>query len=317
MENLLPAYEEDLLSPEEKKSMEGHIATCPRCSQDLEDLKKAHALVRDIEEVEPPPFFEGRIMARIRDEAGRKQGLLRRFFYPLYVKIPVQIMATILIAVLAFHVYRGGEPEIQKLTPPLVPLIEMEKGQDTAESRQRLADSPAILPAQRTGTTDLSEKKQQQFVTPPFEKGMAADGIANSRAATREERPWAMKPAAPEIISPAQKEKRVDTAAAVGESRKMRTEEERGVSAIDLTIQVADTSAAVREIEERLGRMGARIIEQKRSEGGEFLEAEIAATNVGPFLDGLEEVGRVRLKKSPLPLLQGKRIVSIKIVHNP
>ena len=61
-----------------------------------------------LEEVEPPPFFEQRIMSRVREEAGRKQGILRRLFYPLHIKVPIQALATILVAVLAFYVYQTG-----------------------------------------------------------------------------------------------------------------------------------------------------------------------------------------------------------------
>ncbi|MCX5818881.1 MAG: DUF2275 domain-containing protein, partial [Deltaproteobacteria bacterium] len=108
IENRLPAYLEDLLSPEEKKSIAGHLASCPRCSRAFAGLKKAEQLVQGLGEVEPPPFFEQRIMSRVREEAGQKQGILRRLFYPLHIKVPIQALATLLVAVLAIYVYQTG-----------------------------------------------------------------------------------------------------------------------------------------------------------------------------------------------------------------
>ena len=143
--NLLPAYLEDILSPEEKKSVESHLASCLLCSRGLADLKKAENLVKGLEEVEPPPFFEQRIMARVREEAGQKKGILRKFFYPLHIKIPIQISAMFLVAVLAFYVYQKNEPEMQRLTPFPIPLKESGKGQLSASISQS-----AFLPRQQS-----------------------------------------------------------------------------------------------------------------------------------------------------------------------
>ena len=74
VEKLLPAYLEGLLSGEEENGIVKHVASCPRCSRSLSDLKRAEQLVRGLEEAEPPPFFEQKIMFRVREEASRKQG---------------------------------------------------------------------------------------------------------------------------------------------------------------------------------------------------------------------------------------------------
>ena len=361
IENRLPAYLEDLLSPEERKSITGHLASCPRCSRAFADLKKAEELVHGLGELEPPPFFEERIMSRVREEAGQKQGILRKFFYPLHIKIPIQTLATLLVAVLVFYVYQKGEPEMKQMAPLPIPLTELGKGQVTAESPKALIAPSAVTPAKRAPAGDLPEKNQQRFVAPPFENGEKAHRIADSRAPIKEERPSAMKPAAPvmaagekevppvrvETLSKAQdragkqeadkaletllpeqkrKEKMADTDAAAGESRKMTSAPAPSRltaaadikrSAIDLTIQVRDTYAAIREIEERLGQVNARIIERQHREGGEFLKAEIAAQSVAAFLDRLEAIGRVNLEKSPLAVPDGNVTVSIKIVSHP
>jgi hypothetical protein len=199
IENRLPAYLEDLLSPEEEKSITEHLASCPRCSRAFADLKKAEQLVHGLDEVEPPPFFEQRIMARVREEAGRKRRILRRLFYPLHIKVPIQALATLLVAVLAFHVYQTGEPEMKQVAPVAIPVTELAKGQVTAESPRIPVSPSAVAPVKRAPARDLSEKDRQRFAAPPSENVGKAERTADSRTPLREERPAAMKSAAPAI----------------------------------------------------------------------------------------------------------------------
>jgi hypothetical protein len=258
IENRLPAYLEDLLSPEERKSITGHITTCPRCSRAFAGLKKAEQLVHGLGEVEPPPFFEQRIMSRVREEAGQKQRILRRLFYPLHIKVPIPFLATLLVAVLAIYVFQTGDPEMKQMAPLPIPLTELGNGQVTAEPPRTPVSPSAVTPVKRApaGGGDLPEKNQQRFVAPPLENGGKEERIAGSRAPIREERPSAMKPADPvmavrekdvppvvsaEALSKAQdmagkqdsdktletflpeqkrKEKMTDSGAAAGESRK-------------------------------------------------------------------------------------------------
>ena len=361
IENRLPAYLEDLLSPEERESIAEHVASCPRCSRAFEDLKETERLLRGLDEVEPPPFFEQRIMARVREEAGRKQGIFRRLFYPLHIKIPIQALATLLVAVLAFHVYQTGDPEMKRMAPLPIPLTELGKGQVTAEPPEALVSPSAVAPVKRAPAGDLPEKDQQRFAAPPSENGGKAERAADSRAPMREEQPSTMKSAAPamavrekevppvgvEALSKAQdragkqdadqalgtfateqkrKEKMADAAAAAGESRKTMTAPSLSRTAagaaikrsvMDLTIQVGDTAAAVREIEARLGQAHARIIERQPLKGNEFLKVEVPAQNVAAFLDLLKTIGEVNLEMKPLAVPDGNVTVNIKIVSHP
>ena len=362
IENRLPAYREDLLSPEERKMIAGHLASCPCCSRAFASLKKAEALVHSLGEVEPPPFFEQRIMARVTEEAGKKQGILRRLFYPLHIKVPIQALATLLIAVLTIYVYQSGEPEMKAMVPLPIPLTDPGKGRVTAEAPRTLPSPSAVTPVKQTppGGGDLPEEKQQRFVTPPLEKDGKEEKAIDVRAAMRKECPSAMKPADPLMavrekeVPPAseealnrtrdkaekqdadkafetlpQEQKRKasmsDTGAGVRESAKMTAapSPQRMTAAatkrpvIDLTIRVRDTDVAIREIEARLGRVNARIIERQDRKGGEFLKAEMAAQNVLMLMELLEAIGRVNLETGPLVVPDGDVIVSIKIVVHP
>ena len=348
IENRLPAFLEDLLSPEERRSITGHLASCPRCSRSLVDLKKAEELVHGLGEVEPPPFFEQRIMARVREEAGRKQGILRRLFYPLHIKVPIQALATILIAVLGFYVYQQGDPEMKQIVPLPMPRTEIGGGQGTAASPQAPTGSSAVVPGQRSHALDFPDVNRQRFAAPPLEKDGKADRTEERPVPTVESHPSAVKSAAAvrtERVDKAQgrageqqnargpetlpterkyKDKSADSGAAAEASKKITPAPSQSMpagavkeSAIDLTIQVRDVSAAIGEIEAHLRQANARIIEKRRREGGELLKAEMAAQNVDAFLDRLKAIGRVKLGKNPLAVTDGKVTISIMIVGNP
>ncbi len=366
IENRLPAYLENLLSPEDREAITGHLSSCHRCSRAFAGLKRAEALVHGLGEVEPPPFFEQRIMSRVREEAGKKQGILRRLFYPLHIKIPIQALATLLVAVLTFYVYQSGDPEMKAMAPLPAPLTD--PGMDRIA-----ADAPGALPPPAAGTKvarvpagggDLPETNKPRFVTPPLKEDGKEEGAADSRgrAAIHEEHPPPMKPADPlmaarerevspisegalnrmqdkagkqdadrqfETLPQEQKAKeRTSDAGARGRESVKKTAApspsrmtaaaafgERPV--IDMTIRVRDAEVAIREIEARLGRVNARIVERRDRRGMEFLKAEMAARNIAVLLELLEAIGRVDPATAPLVVPEGDVTVNIKIVAHP
>jgi anti-sigma factor RsiW len=351
IENRLPAYLENVLSPEEKKSVEGHLASCFRCRRASEALKLAQGIVQNLAEVEPPPFFEQRIMSRVREEAAQKQGIFRKFFYPLYIKVPIQAFATILVAVIAFSVYRTVVPELKDLAPPTITLTEPAKDQTTAESRKAPEASALVTPVMRTPAADLPEKKQQRFDAPAIEKGVKADQMAGSPTTPQEERALAMKPAAP-FMAAREKESLPLRAETLSKAQDRAGKQEAGQSfetslpehkqkgrmapigaapapsqitaataakraTFDLSIQVRDVSVAVREVEERLGLVNGRIIERRRRDGREFMKAEVAAQNLAAFLDRIEAIGRVHVEKSPRDVPDGTVAINIEIANGP
>jgi hypothetical protein len=167
IKTLLPGHLEGVLSTEEKETIESHLASCPLCRRVLEDLKKTEYLVKGLSEVEPPPFFEQRIMAMIREEAVQKKGILRKFFYPLHIKIPIQAMATVLIAVFAFYVFQKSQPEIGQVTPLAIPRTESHKGRIMDGSIKTPLAPSVAKPATPAPAGDLAGKNYGPFAAAP------------------------------------------------------------------------------------------------------------------------------------------------------
>lgn len=351
IEKRLPAYLENLLPPEEKKGIEGHLASCPSCSRASAALKKVEGIVQDLTEVEPPRFFEQKIMSRVREEAAQQQGILRKLFYPLYIKVPIQAFATLLVAVIAFSIYRTVEPELGHLAPPAITLTEPAKDQATAESRKSPVAPAAITPAMRTPAGDLPEKKHQRFVAPAIETGAKADRVADSPSLIKEERVLAVKPAAPAMAA-REKESLPLRSQTLSKAQDRAEKQEAGQSfetslpeykrkgkmahmgaapvpsqvadgaaavrsSLDLTIHVRDVHVAVRGVEERLGHVNGRIIERQRRGGRAFLKVDVAAQNLAAFLDGIEAIGRIKVEKSPRAVADGTVSINIEIADEP
>lgn len=184
IENKLSAYLEGVLSASEKKLIEEHLVQCTHCNAVLSELKKTGDLLHGLEEVEPPPWFTQKVMARVREEGASKKGLFEKLFYPFHIKIPIEVMATCLVAILAFSVYRTSGPELKALHEPqasstTVPQETAPKGTDVAppavpKTAPRLKTEPGVSTEKQkdrvmtvTPDTKVSSGLQYNAVPPP------------------------------------------------------------------------------------------------------------------------------------------------------
>lgn len=145
IENLLPLYAEGVLSDAEKRVVEEHLSDCAACQKELACLQEAGRLVNNLPDVEEPAWFQQKIMARVREEA-EKESFVRKWFYPLRIKIPVQIMATIVIAVLAVYIYRSGDEQAKRMLPG-APRPTAEMRMEQAPSQTPQTDETALPPS--------------------------------------------------------------------------------------------------------------------------------------------------------------------------
>ena len=119
-EKQLPAYLGGGFSSAEMDELMDHLASCATCRKTLEDLKKTGRLVCDLEKISPPLRLKSQIMNRAR-EGAEKKGFLRKFFFPLYIKIPVQVLAVAVLSVFSFYLYRQDVPRMRTEEIPLPP----------------------------------------------------------------------------------------------------------------------------------------------------------------------------------------------------
>lgn len=228
IKNLLPLYSEGILSDAEKRVVEEHLSGCSACQKELAYLQKAGQLVNNLSDVEEPPWFQQKIMARVREEA-EKKSLARKWFYPLRIKIPVQIMATLVIAILAVYIYRSGDEQAKGILPGAPPpVVEMQKEQAPAQMPQagKATLPPSVLREKTALREELKQDKQapvradvgsvQKSEAPEIKANASYDavasrakGLAESKDEAKEARPAKPSGSAPALPQMAEPEKKV------------------------------------------------------------------------------------------------------------
>ena len=286
IQKIMPAYLDGMDSPEERAFIERHLSSCVPCRKALEEYRKARELVRDLPEVEPPPGFAQRIMAQVKEEA-QKGGILKKLFYPLYLKVPIGAVATIVIAVLAIQVYRSVEPQkaaVQQygVTVPAAPKEEPRK-----EDKQEIAiPPPSKFPRAETRETEESKKKVETSHAED-KASLAHPPIAAGAAASRE----AEKAEAP----PTQKRARMQPQAAAP-SPKLETAALRKTEALTLMLRADDIAAAGEAVEAVLRELGGEKIEKSFSGGAEIVTADLQAQRVDVLLERLKSFSEEKEK---------------------
>src|SRR4030042_2097613 len=109
----LSAYLEKVVSPKQKALIDGHLKKGKKCKESLADLRKAIEYVQKLEEVEPPAWLAQKVMAQVRSEAEAKRVIWQRLFRPFHIKLPLEAIALIFIAVGAIYIFKAMQPEMR------------------------------------------------------------------------------------------------------------------------------------------------------------------------------------------------------------
>lgn len=99
---LLLDYLDNELGPEKRRIAESHIAGCQACSGELRRLKGLASNRGDLEKLSLPQDFAKGIRLRKEAKAGMER-LLRRLFYPPYIKLPIEAVTVCAAILVAFY----------------------------------------------------------------------------------------------------------------------------------------------------------------------------------------------------------------------
>jgi hypothetical protein len=122
------------------KDVEEHLASCPRCGAEAEQLAGYLRQVASLEPVDPPSGFTARVMARVR-EIERKPSLWQRLLFPLSIKLPIHATAVVLIGIMALYLLKrvpSGE-EAERAIAPAFGIVEKEAG--VSSERQNFGEA--------------------------------------------------------------------------------------------------------------------------------------------------------------------------------
>jgi len=165
-----------MLKSEQKKHIEEHLSSCEQCRLVLAELKQTRRTLRNLEEVEPPPWFTQKIMHRIREDAEPKKTFLQRLFYPLRIKIPMEALATCLIVVLALFIYKNTGLDVKTVHGPEETTVVSPQLQEQGSSEETITALPAREKDSQPGTSlkkgSPGEQKDMRAPSPPPDSGI-------------------------------------------------------------------------------------------------------------------------------------------------
>ncbi|MBP1741533.1 MAG: hypothetical protein H6Q48_3826 [Deltaproteobacteria bacterium] len=101
--DLLSEYMDDVLDAKAKALADEHLRTCPACRQELDSLKAVVKGLGSLEGVKAPAHFLDQLHKRM--ERPSKLSKIREWlFYPLRVKIPLQLAGAAVAALIIFSI---------------------------------------------------------------------------------------------------------------------------------------------------------------------------------------------------------------------
>jgi anti-sigma factor RsiW len=276
IQRMLPACLDGILSKTETALVEKHLAACDSCRASFEEYQQARQRLKKLEEVEPPPGFAQKIMARIEQEEGKKGGLLRKLFYPLHIKVPIQAVATVVIALLAIQTYRSVEPQKQTAPPDAITAV---PGPKEEPARKEDRQQEAALPAKKTLPTSEETAKAPASAAAPREAERAEVAAGGKKA--KMEAKTAVSAPPPEAAS-------LQKGAGVG-----------------VALRVAEVASTGEKVQTILQEMGGSRIERTRLGEDEIVTADLNPQRLPEFLDRLKALGEMpekpRVSKPTVP----------------
>lgn len=312
----LSAYLDGAVTAAEKSLIERHLEECSDCRNTLHELEKTIHHVRSLGEVEPPPWLAVKVMARIREEAGRKRGVLLRLLQlPLRWRIPVEAAALVFLSVTGYLVYRNVSSDMTQVVPL------------SGEFREEYAP-PVPPPAASPKASVKSSPEPGKPSSVPMKEKRAAEPAPPAHSAAplpssvREDASPVPSPPAGAPVMAEEKgqnfrlQDRDDAKSAFSADRMSLPEQEEAPSwtmrskslptavpeVLGIELIVADPESAVADIERATERSGGVIL-RKEMQGGRvrFFSVRLQREAVQGYLERLESLGDVRGAQSIIP----------------
>jgi hypothetical protein len=324
----LSAYLEGMVAPEDQELIDQHLASCRACSTALYELNRTGEVLKNLKEVEPPPWMKQKIMARVREEAEPKKGSIQKLFYPLHIKVPLEAFATVLIAVVAVYVFKTVEPQMKDLQVPSVrePVIARQEAPYPAKAPAAETQAPQekAVPQQTPAETKgkdlaVAQKETEKRAPLPLPPPAEAPKIGESRTAER-------APSSPAAagVAPTREDKMASAEGAVRERKELKNPQPMAPSmrmaakakpeGMSIVVQAKDIRHAGEGAVSLLNQLGALRIDRASQESNEVITAEVKAEKMKELVEKLRLLGEVQEKDASLASLEKDATIRIEIV---
>ncbi len=330
----LSEYIDGSIPAEEKTTIEEHLKICASCGAALRELQKTIEHIKSLEEVESPAWMTQKIMAQVHAADAEQRSFLRKLFFPLSVKIPIQAVAVLFLVVGALYVYRSIQPSLR---PAEAPVKEFEAKKEAspipAESREKTAPEGASPSARRVPQTpeykSLDMKQEYEKPAPPalMDKmtpaPLPAKPVEQPMVTKKEAQGHAAQASAPVIAE----NKTARAAGASGLAGKessaasgMLTSKTADATKLDkvfLTLSVQHITDTAQKVEAILARMEGNVIKKEIKTDASVLTIKVNSAEIQKFADQLRELGTVKEKDLDATRLSGMVTIELVIVTPP
>jgi hypothetical protein len=182
---LLSEYVDDELDPVTKGLVETHLTACTGCAAELRSLQAYLRAMAGMEKVGAPPNFLAAVHERL-EHPSTLERIVRWLFYPLKIKIPMELAGIALATVLLVFTYQAPRRDkVQSLSeisseihqsalPAEMKGAALDKAvDDRAASTPRRIELTLLLPVPKTAQPEL---KRRPSATAPLSDGKLEAG---------------------------------------------------------------------------------------------------------------------------------------------
>ncbi len=308
-------------SPEQQALVKEHLQSCKQCTLYAAEIQRTLETLKGLEEIEPPAWLTAKVMKKIRAEAPLKKGWRELLFFPLYIKLPIETFAALLITVATIFIYKNMGPELQQMeiqvqTPVMKSIpAEPEKDMQGKVIQKKEMQQPQRLQEEAkqkdsllsTETRDLAPLKEEK----PVGRSAPAPLIAPTMPAPSSS--FAPSPA----LSPAMRQTETGKASGMTARDEMMQKavpaapvselsaEKQAVAQTALTVTVETLDVAKKEIEIYLARVNGEFKTIEQSESHIVISVKLAPTKTAKFLEFVSSLGRIKEDQRFLSMKSG------------
>ncbi len=306
----LSEYIDGSVSAREKAGIEEHLKTCAKCSDALNELRKTVQHIKAVEEVDPPAWLARKIMAKVRAETKEKKSAFQRLFYPLSIKLPLEAMAVVFLAVTAFYLYQNIQPSQKFAEAPQTRVAKRDANRETGTS-PRLKQVP-----QAPGYKALDMKPEYEKPAPPVPLGKtvpATEGMTQEKrlAAPQASSTDMMREQGGPVKDFAVKKEAKAATPALSAKAKLRAAADSTSEKNHLTLNVQDVAVAAQNIRKLLAQREAKLIKQEVAADAIIMTISINPSKARSLVDELKSIGT--LKEKDMDIEQYEETVTLEI----
>lgn len=319
IQKLLSAYAGGDLEPPECRRIEMHLAACPDCRAELANLQALLRVLRSTPEVEPPPWMTARIMAGLKEQQASKRSWLQRIFFPLHIKLPIEVMALLVVCVSGYYLSRSVESELKQpgvqqhrdIPAPPMPIQEQYgsgKPESFPVSRPKPDQSPPSVPK-----TSEPPALPPAPLAPPvyapgppsFRKESAAPVVGDRMSPVKAESSAESYERSGDAVSEKKKAARgavrneAESLSAAPAGRAAGSSVGISVPRLTLRLSVPDSVKAAESVRSAVLSSGAMIVEEPQPHA-DRIKVIIQAQRSAELFDRLARIGRI-VERPQLP----------------